>query len=176
MIYLIGGPVRVGKSRLAKMMLERRAISGISTDVLTSTIGKLWPETRLRGGVPDEEWEMNFYPFLKRFIAMVGVDYDDFVIEGAVISPPVTQRLSEHFGVRPVFVGNTAITLPDLKKYMGTNTWLNKVAKPDLVKIPERIAAKSRQIERACIKYDYPYVDLAGDYQSELEAAYRHLA
>lgn len=175
MIYLIGGPVRVGKSRLAKMVLERRSIAGISTDALISTIGKLWPETRLRGGVPGDEWELNFYPFLKRFISIVSVDYEDHVIEGAVISPSVVRRLSEHFEVRPVFVGKSKTTLEELRKYVGTNTWISRIEESDLIKMPDQIADKSLHIKRTCGELDYPYVVLAGEYKSKIEIAYQHL-
>lgn len=165
----------MGKSRLAKMLLERQGIPGISTDALTSTISKLWPETRLRGGVPDDEWEMNFYPFLKRFIEMVEVDYNDYVIEGAVISPKLAEILKENFQTRAVFIGNSEITLDGMQQHMGRNDWLNKVDQEELAKIPERIVAKSRRIEEECQQFGFPYVDLADDFEEKVELAYNQL-
>lgn len=176
MIYLIGGPVRVGKSRLAKMALERRGIGSITTDALTNSIGRTIPETRLAGSdIPQEEWEMNFYPFLRRFIKTISFDYADFLLEGAVISPEVVNKLSKKFETRCVFVGDSESSVEQLKRFMGSNIWLRTIDDAAIDKVAEQIRNRSFQLESACGELDYPYVDLAGEYKSKIEIAYQHL-
>ena len=64
--------------------MERKQISAVSTDALVFMIGRVLPETRLAGKhIPQAEWEANFYPFLRKFVKNILVDFEDYVIEGA---------------------------------------------------------------------------------------------
>jgi hypothetical protein len=176
MLYLVGGPVRVGKSSLARLALQRKQISSITTDALTTSIGRNIPETRLAGSyIPQEEWEQNFYPFLRRFIKTINYDYDDFLIEGAPISPAIVTKLATKFELRAVFVGNSQQSIENLMAHLGNNIWLRNVSPEDLAKIPGRIIARSIELEQSCTEYNYAYVDLAGNFNQKIEDAYNCL-
>ena len=176
MIYLVGGPVRVGKSSLARLALQRKSISSITTDALTSSIGRNIPETRLAGSyIPQEEWEQNFYPFLRRFIKTINYDYENFLIEGAPISPAVAIKLSAKFDLRAVFVGNTQQSVENLMSNLGNNIWLRNVSPDELPKIAERIVARSKELEQASQDFNYSYVDFSGSFNEKLEQAFNCL-
>jgi|SRR5690606_32876995 len=174
MIYLIGGPVRVGKSHLARLLLERNGMPSVSTDALTSLYEDVWSHTETEEA-PKQEWEMEFYPYLRRFLQAILNDYSDYVIEGAVISPAMVMKLSEEFELKSVFVGNTNITLVMLKKYIGKNSWLDRVNHDDLVKIPERIVRRSKELRYECEQNALHFVDLADEFEHRIEIAYQKL-
>jgi hypothetical protein len=176
MIYLIGGPVRVGKSTLAKLVLERNHIASITTDALTNCIGRNLPATRLAGShIPQEEWEENAYPFIRRFIKTIQYDYPDYLLEGAALSPVVVQRLSQKFPVRAVFVGNSTTNADILAEHMGNNLWIKSASPEELQHIPTAIITRSHFLERECQKLGYYYVDLANNFEQKIEEAYQAL-
>lgn len=176
MIYLIGGPVRVGKSRLARLCLERQKISAVSTDALAFMIGRVLPETRLAGrGIPQEEWEQNFYPFLNKFIKNILVDFDDYVIEGAVLSPEITHRLSETYELKCCYLGKSVTSVNELMAHLGNNQWLRNATAEELQVIPKTIVDRSQFLASECRRLGYPYVDLAPDYTEGMERAYQFL-
>lgn len=176
MLYLIGGPVRVGKSGLARLVSQRLGVFSLTTDALTTMIGRVLPETRLAGGkIPQEEWENNFYPFLRKFLKTVQFDYEDFILEGAVISPTIVHKLSDKFDLQCIFVGNSEAELITLLEYMGPNIWLRNASPEELQLIPQNIIVRSKELEKASEECGYSYVDLAGDYGKHLEKAYKLL-
>jgi hypothetical protein len=176
MIYLVGGPVRVGKSTLAKMVLHRNHVSSISTDALTTSIGRNLPETRLAGGnIPQQEWEENAYPFIRRFLKNTQYDYPDFLLEGAVISPKIANRLSQKLTIKAIFIGNTQINLDDLLTHMGHNLWLRNASPAELDRIPQGIIDRSYFLQTEAAKYNYPFIDLAGDFNHHIEQVYQRL-
>ena len=162
----------MGKSRLARMLLNEQRIASISTDALTSVGDKIWPDISLRNITIKKEWEMYFYPYLRRFIQLIQTDYEDYVIEGAVISPAMVKKLIEDFDIQCVFVGNSEITLENIQQFMGSNNWLTKLKSKDVELVPSRIIDRSKELRIICESNGYPYVDLAGDYFKQLKLAY----
>ncbi|MEU3989775.1 hypothetical protein [Streptomyces platensis] len=76
MIYLIGGPPRVGKSTLAWMLLERSGLPGCPTDALVSMLQRAAPEHGVRHGThPDKA--VPAQPFLIEFIRAAAEALDD---------------------------------------------------------------------------------------------------
>jgi hypothetical protein len=175
MTYLIGGPVRVGKSGLTRLIGRKNNISSNTTDALTSSIGHVMPDSKLWGGTPQLEWEDNFYPFLRRFIKTLQFDYPDYVIEGAPISPRIARKLSEKLQVKAIFIGNSEANRADLKEHMGNNIWLKKLSDEEIDQIALDIIARTKEIGADCLKYDYPFVDLAGNYSQQIQKAYQVL-
>ncbi len=176
MIYLVGGPVRVGKSRLARLVLRRRGIASISTDALTTAIGRELPKTRLAGrSIPQEEWENNFYPFLRRFLKNIQIDYPDFLVEGAVISPCIAEHLSRKFPIQACFLGKSSTDVQDLVEHMGSNVWLRQASPDELCLFPDRITRRSYFLEAECLRLGFPYIDLVGNYEERLDLAFETL-
>jgi hypothetical protein len=175
MIYLVGGPVRVGKSTLAKLVLQRQCIASISTDALTSPIGHLIPETKLWGCTPQEEWEDRAYPFIRRFLKTIQYDYPDFLLEGAPLSPRIINRLSQKFELKAVIVGNTHITPSNLIQHMGTNIWIKTLNRQDLSHTAQQIIDHSLSLKDQTRHFNYPYIDLSDDFKRQLELAYKAL-
>ncbi|MFI1301883.1 hypothetical protein [Streptomyces sioyaensis] len=92
MIYLIGGPPRVGKSTLAWMLLEREGLPGCPTDALVSMLQRAAPEHGVRHGThPDKA--VPAQPFLIEFIRAAAEALDDsdpqdgYVVEGDIGTP-----------------------------------------------------------------------------------------
>ncbi|WP_314251763.1 hypothetical protein [Streptomyces sp. DSM 40907] len=63
MIYLIGGPPRVGKSTLAWMLLEREGLPGCPTDALVSMLQRAAPEHGVRHGTHPDKAVLARCPF-----------------------------------------------------------------------------------------------------------------
>jgi 2-phosphoglycerate kinase len=114
MIYLIGGPPRVGKSTLAKMLANEKAIPYISTDDIAAVIMPYIPAEEFPAKLPlsflrketnfsndlffskySAEQIVGFYlrqaealwPGFKSFIKYALDDDHDFVVEGWAILP-----------------------------------------------------------------------------------------
>lgn len=95
MIYLIGGVPRVGKTTLAKLILERKGVPFVPADTLAHTLTHVYPQLGVRFG-QEGAWESipeKFYPFLKSFVH--GVKYHVSTIRSKEIhSFPSRQKSS----------------------------------------------------------------------------------
>jgi len=121
MIYLIGGPPRVGKSTLARLLAKEKAIPWISADDIAAVITPYIPEHEHRSKLPlrcvrqetncsndvlftryTTEQIVGFYrqqaetlwPGFKNFIEYALADNHDFIVEGWQLLPHLVQSVA----------------------------------------------------------------------------------
>jgi 2-phosphoglycerate kinase len=121
MVYLIGGPPRVGKSTLARMLAREKAIPWISTDDIASVITPYIPESEYHTKLPirSVRRETNYsndvlftryapeqivglylrqaetlWRGFKNFIEYALADNHDFIVEGWQILPHLVQTVA----------------------------------------------------------------------------------
>ncbi len=166
MIYLIGGPPRVGKSSLARLMLERLDVSGVSTDALVQMLED--------DGVPDyfdRTKSRLFRPYLERFEVEIADEGVSYVIEGDALWPDDVPRESRAF--RIIFLGMRRVSLTSLLDHAPH--WVNELSDSKQRELPERIVEASAEIRQACERLELSYVNMNGDRSERLELAYRLL-
>ncbi len=174
MIYLIGGTPRTGKTTLAQMILERKQIPFVPTDVLTHALDCAYPKLSIRsdgwGTIPDM-----FYPYLREFVKWSELAMPNYVIEGDSFFPKHAHRLSGKFEIKSVFLGTSDIRLEDILAFAGHNDWVKERSKQYQKQLPQELVKKSAMIKKGADKYDIPYFDMAPNRKAGLEAAYASL-
>ncbi len=175
MIYLIGGAARVGKSNLARLILERQKIPFFSTDAFVLALRDVAPELGVKDQLPYPDLGLKFFPYLERLVKYLDGSLDNYVLEGEVILPEFVDKLSRDYSVRAVFLGNTRITLEQMKKHVGKNDWISGLSKDIQESLVPWIRGNSEFFKQECQTYDQPFFDLGKDYQETLQKAYDSL-
>ncbi|MDB5259864.1 MAG: hypothetical protein JWN37_95 [Candidatus Nomurabacteria bacterium] len=174
MIYLIGGTARVGKSTLAALMLERKHISNISTDVIRNLLDSSPTQLGLKALEEDKKAEV-FFPYLLQFLKILQNKYEDYVIEGDLFTPEQVTSLKEKIELRCCFLGTSNITLEDIKKSDPKSDWVSNLSQEKQNTLPEYFIKKSKKIEQEASKNNFPYFDIYPDRNASLESAYNSL-
>jgi AAA+ ATPase superfamily predicted ATPase len=112
MIYLIGGPPRVGKSILARKLIKQKTIPSFSLDYLYNL-------EQIRNISAFEKAELVekaklFYPTLKDLLLDVKRRSKDCVIEGEVLLPEFIPELSNKYELRCVFIDLSQTSLDQI--------------------------------------------------------------
>lgn len=125
MIYLIGGTPRVGKSTLTSLILERKKIAVLSTDVIRNLLD--FSPTKV--GIKDlavEKKSEAFFPYFLQLLKILQNKYSDYVIEGDLFTPEQLSTMQEQIKFKCCFLGTSNITLEDLKKVKKEHDWVSK--------------------------------------------------
>lgn len=178
MIYLIGGPPRVGKSTLAWMLLEREGLPGCPTDALVSMLQRAAPEHGVRHGThPDKA--VPAQPFLLEFIRAAAEALDDsdpqdgYVVEGDIVTPATaTAAAGLGLPLTSVFLGNTKLTPAHLR---AAPDWLEGADDTTYREIAAWVRDQSTALREACAAGGHVYVELGTGYTQGLERAYSTL-
>ncbi|MFI2215024.1 hypothetical protein [Streptomyces sp. NPDC020141] len=178
MIRLIGGPPRVGKTTLARMLLERAGLPGCPTDALVSMLQHAAPERGVRHGAhPDKA--ASALPFLVEFLAAVadGLDASDpldgYVVEGDIVTPEaVAAAVGRRIPVVPVFLGNTGLTADGLR---FAPDWLDGADDSVYEETAAWVSRRSRELRDKCAAGGHVFVDLRHGREQGLERAYSAL-
>jgi len=175
-LRLLGGPPRCGKTLLAQKMASQRGIGWLSTDTIRDVVAMLLPalyDCAGPGDSHDPEADL-FFPYFKRVVESCSYLVDEYVIEGVGFLPRHVAELSTEIDVRAVFVGMIHVNLDTLLATEGRNRWHRQLDPATLAIVPSWIESWSRQIERECVQFTFPYVELSGDFAAGIERA-RHL-
>jgi hypothetical protein len=171
-LYLIGGPPRVGKSTLAQLILERRKISGCGTDILVNMLAEAAPELGVHhGSHPDKA--QSAHRFLVEFLRPFSYTGGDYLLEGDVVTPDVAGEAAKIGPVHAVFLGNTTLTIEELRI---APHWLADCDEAEYERTRDWARERSAEVRRTCEAAGYPYVETGGDRSGGLERAYRILA
>ena len=180
MIYLIGGPPRVGKSKLSQKLVERKNIPFCPTDAIFHMLIRTAPQLGIKDGQGYQNKAKSFYPYLKCFIHMMAYSVEDYCIEGDSFLPEqVDQLLKEEdlkeFDIRCVFLGLSKLTHQQMMDNIGQNAWLLNKSKEEQENTAKSTIERSNLLKEECHKYNLKYIDQAEDFENGQEEAYSYL-
>lgn len=189
MIFLLGGPPRVGKSTIASEIRQKHAVSVVSTDALCAVLQNvLNPESAPELFIFER---FNKMPMAERvkFITKDPTEFIDFVrqesrvvwkavapfarkeneegrdvlIEGVAIMPELISQLgdSPH---RVVFIGNQGENHKEnIKKFTDENEydWMRDVSDQFISGFAMFVKKMSIYIEQEAKKYDFKYIEMS---------------
>jgi 2-phosphoglycerate kinase len=174
MIYLIGGTPRVGKTTLAKILMERKAIPFVSADVLSHALDRAYPNLEIRSGgwasIPDK-----FYTYLREFIKSSTHNLPDYIIEGDSFFPEHVKKLSEEFQIKSVFLGASHTTLDLIKSNVLHSDWVSTLPQEKQEKLPEWLMSTSEMFKKEAEKHNIRYFDVSEGREKILEEAFTYL-
>lgn len=182
MIYLIGGPPRVGKSTLAQMLTSKNAVPFAPTDAIFHMLMETAPQIEVHDKKGFEDKAKRFYPFLRKFLLLATWTVSDYCIEGDSFLPVQVNDLlndpqvkDEKIQIKCCFLGMSETNLETILKEGGRNQWLATRSREKQEKVAKHIVERSELTRKECEKYKIAYFDLAGDYKANLEKAYQYL-
>jgi hypothetical protein len=161
----------VGKSTLAQLILQRCKISGCGTDILVNMLAEAAPELGVHHGSHPNK-AASAFRFLVEFLRPFSYTGGDYLLEGDVVTPDVAAEASRIGPVRAVFLGNTELTVGELRI---APHWLADCDDAEFERTRDWVRARSAEMRRTCLAAGYEYVEMAGDRNGGLEKAYRAL-
>jgi hypothetical protein len=172
MIYLVGGPPRVGKSTLALIALEEGGVPYCSTDMLVGMLEIAAPQLGVRHGFHADK-ASSMTELLIHFVCCADIGNDAYLIEGDVITPAfatlMAPRLSE---MRAVFLGNTALTVDDLRH---APDWLENSETAEYETVRREVVERSQRLRSECEQLSHAYVEMSQDRHAGFATALRAL-
>ncbi|MGH9125599.1 MAG: hypothetical protein ACRDZ8_12860 [Acidimicrobiales bacterium] len=164
-LYIVGGPPRVGKSALGQRIMTRRGVPWLSTDILSTVLGTVVREINeldcgLNDPVPFAEM---MYPFLERAANAALAQSATFLVEGVQWLPRHVTRLTvalDGVSVRACFLGHATYSSDDLASYRGVNRWHDAASAEEREGIPRWIRRWSEDLRAECDGLGQPYLDL----------------
>ncbi len=175
MIYVVGGAPRAGKSILGQRISTKLNVGWVSTDLLQELL-----RVKNDQGVKREwnaapkairtnaEW---FFPYLERFVWGVSSLAEHYVIEGVDFLPAQVVQLAPQYHIRSVFLGCSDMTLERLDQFPGRSRGYGRLPEPMRRQIAQDVPLWSEFIRQECERFDYPYVDMVGDFSERLHEA-----
>ena len=187
MIYLLGGPPRVGKSIIAKMITREYGISALSTDSLGASLESiLEPEAapdlfavnrfnemgeadriRLMAEKPTTRIEYQLaesaavWRAVKPFAMKEQDEGRDLVIEGVAVLPELVAQL-DGIDYRAVFVGYHGQENIQRSAMENSNDWMSHFSDAYIDAFAIFVAEMSTYVEKEAHKYGFEYIELDG--------------
>ena len=174
MILLIGGPPRVGKTQLARLVCARDAIPFASTDAVREVVKVADPAF---GEMPWRDLDAarahadRFYPFLDAFVSEYDFPDRRFVVEGVEFLPQQAAQLGMAHGRQCCFLGLSECSVRGLE-LEGAGNWIWDVTPAERSGIAADIVELSQWLQAECGRLGVPFVDMVGDRTTALERAY----
>jgi hypothetical protein len=177
-IYLIGGPPRVGKTRLAQRLGRRLGIGWLSLDTLRFVLRGLLPEVDepANFGRAPGHWADRFYPFVRDAVLSSAYVEGDYIIGGVDFLPRHVRDLAAETPMAGCFLGLSAPDRATIDAHSGRMD--DQKYKSHTVRegSPAWTAAWTVEVQAECRALGLLFVDLAGDYETQADRALRVLA
>ena len=177
MIYLIGGPPRVGKSILAQEFINNKPIYSFSTDFLYDIDQVRDIENFDKLGIIQKGEA--FFPILERLIGNIERQSENCLIDGDVILPGHVKKLSEKYQIRACFLGLSETSLEDIIRYGGHFNWPEYKIKngmgDNVSDLAQRTILSSKIIESECEIHNQKYYDMATNFKASKQMALNFL-
>ena len=181
-LYLVGGPPRVGKSALAQRLLEANGIAWLPTDVVRTVLRRVLPELDAVDQDPVDIGRLAelMYPHIEQAAEVCAEEADQFLIEGFELSPSHPARLQATLAgitVRACFLGHHTFSAGDLACYRGPKPQREEeLSAAELDQAAAWIRQRSRQLRHECQAEGQRYIDVgAVGFHDALQQARRHL-
>jgi len=190
MIYLLGGPPRVGKSIIASEIRQRHAVSVVSTDTLGAVLEKVLspeaaPDLFVFGNfnklpmaermelMKDPEELIDYvrkeshivWKAAEAFIRTENDERRDVLIEGVAVLPELVDRI-EDIPHQVVFIGNQGENHKEnIKKSAeeNENDWMRDASDGYIGAFALFVMRMSAYIEQEAKKYGFKYIEMEED-------------
>lgn len=189
-LYVVGGPMRTGKSAIARRFNDRTGVSVISTDHIVSMLVYGLPKLSLE--VDREEWREGWKdariraeriaPFVEAHAASIEWELRPWLIEGEITAGSM-ERILGRIGsrTRACFIGDIDTTVEAKAQKLREHgefdrmDWLR--GKPDdyLLTIAQRVLDASIEYRAAARRLGLPFFDMAPDFNEGLERVMTYL-
>ncbi len=170
MLYFIGGPAKVGKSKLAERLLKEKGIPYLPTDIIMV----LLKENGIEKFATQNPAEL-FFKYLIPLAKHLPYLRSDFCVEGNAFGPKHIEKLKE-LGIKDIqacFLGMSEAKLETILKHAGPETWLvTDLSEEDRQKYPEVLKTQSLELEKQCRELGYIYIDMSNNYAEQFEKAF----
>jgi|SRR5208282_3345347 len=165
-LFLVGGPPRVGKSSLARQLLATDGIPWLPTDVIRTVVRRVVPliDTVDQDPVDPGRLAEVMYPHIEQAAEVCAEEAERFLIEGFELSPGYPARLQaalDEISVQACFLGNEAFSASDLASYCGPKPQHeSESSRQELEQAAAWIRQRSGQLRKECQHEGQPYVDV----------------
>lgn len=199
MIYLIGGPPRVGKTTLVNYVLQHHPMHAISTDairyMLRRSIAHEALDPALLTGFDEEApntWDIRhpqiileeqnaeskaLWPALEQLINSYEEDGMDLLVEGVAILPAFSHGLKR--ASHSVFLGNTSASHIEYIRsaaQQNAHDWMHGYTQDELENAAEFFGHMSGYIKSEAKNYGLSYQEMRDTtFHADLEVAVRQL-
>ncbi len=180
-LYLIGGPPRVGKSSLAQRLLKLDQIPWLPTDVLRTVLRRVLPELDAIDQDPVDASLLAecMYPHIEKAAEVCTEESKRFLIEGFELSASYPARLGEALQgieIRACFLGNRSFSTDDLAGYRGPKPQHHGASWEELGEAAIWIRQRSKQLHDECLDAGVAYIDVGEvGFETDMIAARRQL-
>jgi hypothetical protein len=164
-LYLVGGPPRVGKSSLAQRLLKLDQIPWLPTDVLRTVLRRVLPELDTIDQDPVDASLLSelMYPHIEQAAEVCIEENEQFLIEGFELSASYPARLEarlENIEIRVCFLGNRSFSTDDLAGYRGPKPQHRGASREELSEAATWIRQRSEQLYKECLDAGVVYIDV----------------
>jgi hypothetical protein len=181
-LYLVGGPPRVGKSALAQGLLMDEGIPWLPTDVIRTVLRRVLPELDAADQDPVDAARLAevMYPHIEKAAEVCAEEAAQFLIEGFELLPSHPARLQAALAgttVRACFLGHQRFSAADLASYRGPKPQHERQLSPaGLGQAAAWIRRHSRHLHRKCQAEGQRYIDVGAlGFHDAMQHARRHL-
>ena len=155
-LYLVGGPPRVGKSALAQRLLKLDQIPWLPTDVLRTILRRVLPELDAIDQDPVDASLLSeyMYPHIEQAAEVCTEENERFLIEGFELSVSYPARLAatlENVEIRMCFLGNRSFSTDDLAGYRGPKPQHRGASLEELSEAATWVRQRSEQLYEECL-------------------------
>ena len=165
-LYLVGGPPRVGKSSLAQRLLAADGIAWLPTDVVRTVVR--WVDAEIdradQDPVDAQRLAEVMYRHIEQAAEVCVEEADRFLIEGFELAPWYPARLRVDLPgveVRACFLGHRMFTADDLAGYRGPKPQHEREApRGELVEAAAWIRQRSHELRAECGTAGLAYLDV----------------
>ena len=164
-LYIVGGPPRVGKSALGRRVMEDRGVPWLSTDIVRTVVRSADRQIDEldRGHADPDLVAERMYPYLERAVDVALGQCETFLIEGVEWFPRHVAALGDRFedvSLRACFLGHLSYSLDDLASYQGMNRWHDDVLEDERQGLPRWIRHWSDRLRAECAEVGERYIDI----------------
>jgi hypothetical protein len=181
-LYVVGGPPRVGKSALAQRLLTDDGIAWLPTDVIRTVLRRVLPDLDAADQDPVDAVRLAevMYPHIEQAAEVCAEEAARFLIEGFELLPSHPARLQAALPgttIRACFLGHQDFSPRDLASYRGPKPQHeDQLPAAELAEAAAWIRRHSRLLQRECRAAGQPYVDVGAlGFDGAFRRARRHL-
>ena len=169
MLYLLGGPPRAGKTKIADAYGRARGVGWMSFDIVRSVarsvsvdLGRVEVNVGSDPRIESEAMRPTF-ELVTRMSSRLASNY---LVEGVAFMPRHVAGLPNSIERRACFVGLSSVTLQDIDEHAGGNDWHRGLAPYEAARLPAWIIEWSNIIREDCEEHGLSFVDLSPDWDT----------